>query len=1631
MTSFFLTKSHNRTVMLYAAAFVLTTVPGLVAAVNTIAQVPLFVTSAVPPKVLINLSKDHQLSFKAFDDYSDIDGDGVIDTTYKQTIDYYGYFDPYKCYNYTSNNMFEPQSISADKYCKTGGSAGEWSGNFLNWATMSRMDAVRLILYGGKRFVDTPTQTVLQRAYIPTDAHSWAKFYNGSDIGQLTPYTWKDGITLCNTSDAPTGTAPSGTSQTVTYAPLIRIAEGNYSLWAANERFQCRWLEDLGLSTSSSGTAGSQGTNGNIPASSGLSANPLPPSHGGTSSELVARLTACVSTALIGQEVCQPYAGNQKPVGLLQQYGANGKMNFGLMTGSYEINKDGGVLRKNIGPFNDEINADGTFTGSAPTAGGIINTLNLMRIVGYQYGSSYGLYNNAQPDGDGCPWALSSFNNGICRDWGNPQAELFLESLRYLAGKPASTTFVTDDTVAIAGLTTASVVDPYKPTDQCAATNIIHFNASTTSYDADNLSQVSDIGLSSLTTLNNKTDKVGTLELVTGNYFIGNNGITNDQLCTAKSVSATSGQTNSLSKLLGTCPDAPRLSGSYQIVGLASYANQTDLRKDIAGVQTATVYGVALSPKLPKAVIPVPGSTTGATVTILPACRNLATPVPTNCAIVDFKIISETSTASAVSGSLYVNWEDSEQGGDFDQDQWGIIKYSVTSSQVTITTDVIAQSTPNAMGFGYIIGGTNKDGFHVHSGINGFNYTDTYPGVTGCSNCLVGNSSTSMTYNIGITNASSLEQPLYYAAKWGGFIDSDGSGTPNLQSEWDVINNLTGSPPADGIPDTYFAATNPQVLKQSLNAAFSSIAEGNGSSSSVATNSTTLVTGSIVYQAQFNPVNWSGNLLAFDVNPVTAATTKDWSTFDAGRIPAAASRNIVTYDPVTNSGALFQWVNLTCPASATTTTVPGVCTQTTTTTKKGKTTTTTTTVSSCTGKSNCSCTPPTTSSIPIATCQSANVQNDGNSQQDYLNKLGSSAPDTNGSLRLNWLRGDQTLEQQGSTDTNKADIFRQRTVILGDIVNSDPIFTYTEDFGYGILPGVLGSSYTTFVAGKSSRTPMVYVGANDGMLHGFDARANVGSVTTGGDEIFAYIPNALYSQLSNLASPAYNHQYYVDGATAIGDAYFNNNWHTVAVGTTAAGGRAAFALDVSNPSGFSASNVLWEFTTSPPPTTAIAPNLDPAKQTNCSAWNSGGFTSTTYDANDLGYTLAQPTIVNLHNGTSMVSAVVLANGYNSNNGHAVLFILEAGTGCVIKKIDTGIGPNSTSPARTDDNGLSTPAAVDTTGDSIIDYIYAGDLYGNLWKFDMTSTAPSSWTIAGGKPLFVACASAGATCSVADTQPITVKPTIGPVGPSDQVTGRMVYFGTGTYFQSTDSTIPTATVPQTETMYGIWDKSDTTFSPISDRAKLEQQQILDKEVLKNSTGDLTIGAVTINSQNPVCYIASSPGCTTSSTLQLGWYLDLLAPNPISPQIQQQGERIVSPASLKLSQGLVVFTSLTPDPNPCEQGGQSTTFELNMLTGGAPTVPPFAAFAKTGTTPGIQSSANLVINASGKAVVASGVQMAPGIYKNPVIIQGKSIDAKFASTSKAGLPSLIQPCSGCSNGNGGSTPSSSRTSWRQLR
>ena len=1614
----------NRNGLLVLAVFSVVFSRNSAAETINLAESPLYIGSDVLPSVMLAVSRDHQLFYKAYNDYSDLNNNGTINTTYEHQIDYYGYFDSYKCYEYdTGLALFSPKSISANKYC-----SGAWSGNFLNWVSMSRMDVLRKLLYGGYRSEDGDSTTILERALLTTDGHAWSKWYAGSDVHQLTPFSESDfpaapptvnitttssvtipdtqpsdcslsfvfptptfqiyngdqlkiayddthyikgrvcslskssgnttlkidfgpkmegiptdsrggssnkwiitnysraGISFCNTTDTG-GNGSSETLSTVTYPPLIKVARGNYGLWLGEGK-ECLWSGSI---------------NYNNIAQTGLGANynsPKKDEMGIGSKDYVARVKVC-DPDKIGKEKCKKYPdGTWKPIGLLQAYGDNKQINFGLVTGSYGKNMSGGVLRKNISELTDEIDVDhtGKFLKQSDTDidPGIIKTLNRIRLYGYSY--SDGKYNSG---GDNCgsPGLMySNLSDGKCSSWGNPMSEIYIESLRYLAGKSANTNFTSslakDDTLK---LPLAQWSDPLNEKNYCSPLSVLMLNASVSSYDNNQVAMADVNGADAVT----ETTTIGSKEGINGHAFlVGNNGAASpDLMCSAKTVDGL-GTTN------GICPEAPAQYGSYLSAGAASFAHTNRIRTDIAVPATdkkslkVDTYGIALATNVPKIKVPVPGKT-GQTVTILPAMRCIN---PNYCGsgqIVEFKVIERDVVKGT--GKYFVQWEDSQQGNDYDLDFYGIISYEFKNSgnQIDVTTQVVGGAAGYTLGFGYVISGTDGDGVHFFSAFKGgyvFNYPTDKSECNDCNHKVDGPKT--KTFNVTTNSTDVLNDPLWYAAKWGGFKDLNENNKLDLDdliidgknygtAEWDSKKS-DGTAGSDGIPDNYFYVVNPGDLEKSLNKTFTQILESS-SAASVATNSTTLRSGSRVYQARFNSKLWSGQLLSFKLDE--SANVIEPPEWDAGVIintqssDSSDNRRIITYSRDSKDGIPFQWSDIN-----------GLTDQT---------------------------------------------------QATALNANGAGVADGKGKERLEYLRGWKINE--GFSATN----FRQRNIsILGDIVNSNPWYVGAPQAGFP------SKEYLDFRTTNLKRKPVIYVGANDGMLHGFDASTDavndlpISDVT--GKELIAYVPGKVYPNLSKLTEVNYSHRYFVDGSPMVADADVGG-WRTVLVGGLNAGGQGYYALDVTNPANFTTESnadelVMWEFTDEDDP--------------------------------DLGYTFNQPIlrddqspesgqIMKMANGKW---AVIFGNGYNnteaddndgciddpdvkpctvSTTGHAALYILflegrgtdgkwTAGTDFI--KLDTGAGTIAVP------NGLATPRPIDSDGDGDVDYIYAGDLQGNLWKFDVSGSATADWKVAlDEKPLFTA------KDENNNSQPITSAPTVTP----HPYGGFMVSFGTGKYLEVND--VDSTVVPfTTQTLYGLWDKpGDEARSIKADRSTLVEQTIIQTTTISGSN-------YRIASQEEIIWEA-----TATKEAKDGWYMNL-------PDSKTTGERVVYNPLLRF--GRFVATTLIPSKSPCESGGNSWLMEVDYLSGGRRNSSPFDVNQDKKI-----DSADLqtitVTSPTGQAtqisVAVSGTDTGIGITPTATVIKGKGDEFKVLSGSSGKVKTIREE--------GGD---SGRLNWREI-
>ncbi|TFZ04655.1 hypothetical protein [Ramlibacter rhizophilus] len=391
-----------RSLLAIVAAALATTAWGL-----TIPPVPLSVQQSAPPLVMLVSGKDHRLFYEAYNDASDIDGDGTLDIRFKPGITYLGLFNPNYCYTYGVPSL--PQGFTPTRTTPDGRCVGQWSGNWLNYVTTSRIDALRVVLYGGMRDVDTETQTVLRRAYIPQDAHSWAKEYTSEavDAYRISDYTpvpqpnagkrhFFGNVTRTNGVDC------SVLANCSNLPPWLSVVENSTSRvwkWASSE---APVLADVQR----------------------LEENPTP-----RRTNYTVRVSVCTPGFTQG---CKQYpSGTNKPTGLLHEYGESGAMQFGLLTGSYDNSMAGGRLRKVISSFTDEVNArTGQFTGAT----GIVRSYDALRIRDHNNGMTNPRYRGPfLTDRGPLP--------GEFPDWGNPVGEMMYEALRYFAGKrqPTST----------------------------------------------------------------------------------------------------------------------------------------------------------------------------------------------------------------------------------------------------------------------------------------------------------------------------------------------------------------------------------------------------------------------------------------------------------------------------------------------------------------------------------------------------------------------------------------------------------------------------------------------------------------------------------------------------------------------------------------------------------------------------------------------------------------------------------------------------------------------------------------------------------------------------------------------------------------------------------------------------------------------------------------------------------------------------------------------------------------------------------------------------------------------------------------------------------------------------------------
>ena len=464
------------------------------------------------------------------------------------------------------------------------------------------------------------------------------------------------------------------------------------------------------------------------------------------------------------------------------------------------------------------------------------------------------------------------------------------------------------------------------------------------------------------------------------------------------------------------------------------------------------------------------------------------------------------------------------------------------------------------------------------------------------------------------------------------------------------------------------------------------------------------------------------------------------------------------------------------------------------------------------------------------------------------------ASDSLGQARINYLRGDRTNEDNG--------LFRRReNTLLGDIVNSGITYVSGQGTPYS---GSNFSDHTAYRATNKTRPPVVYVGANDGMLHAFSG--------TDGKELFAYIPGSVFANLPALTALNFEHQFFVDSTPMVADIQkTSGTWGTVLVGGLGAGGKGYYALDITTQSSFANSTEATLSSTLP-------------------FWE---FTS--MQDNDLGYTFNESAMdpVKINVGTQIAKVadnvtasgawrVIVGNGYGSTAGKAVLFLLDANTGNSASKL----AADNTSPG----NGLSTPRPVDTDRDGLIDTVYAGDLLGNMHKFQFSKlNAAGDYVLAKSGP------TDGGTWRYIGKvyisgEPITTAPSVVPACDGN---GWNVLFGTGKLNEDADYSNSS-----TRSFYAVTDKGASS-------------------ALTVSTSDI------VN----IPYTSS----TVSSVAVRNWTTPNLANKRGWKMIFAGGERVLSNSTLPPDTGNVLFATTRPTGDVCTPGNTGFLMAVDICNG----------------------------------------------------------------------------------------------------
>lgn len=1576
-----------------AAGILFVTSSTAFAGVNTPMQTPLFVSESAPALNMLVMGRDHKLFYEAYNDASDLNDDGVIDVGFKPEIPYYGYFNSKACYTY-QNSRFEPTAV-VDATTKTCTNA--WHGNFLNYVATSRMDALRKVLYGGYRVVDSTTETVLRAAFIPQDAHSWGKEYNpttdGYSITDYTPlaapangYRYLFAVTTLTDGGIPQLRVLTNTTFRIwNWVSIERPVAGSDCFNSSNSRVSC----------TSAGPSASWQVVPSTQFPSGLSITTWKDSTGNPNS--TSEMNSLFASHTNGQRCGTGSVSNINKVvdGNPFAPGAASCSNDNyhtLINGTIRVAQAGYYYFSVNGDDALDVTVNNQLVASWYTGHGWHGSSpSDSQLEGHVVSSVYLDANTDYPivfrheEGAGNDnWVL------YWKPAGSGGPSTLIDYALDILTCPASDAALRED---ICKAYPNSGTALYKPTGllhDFGESNRMYFGLLTGSYANNTTGGVLRSNMESF---------AREVNAETGQYNTVSDGI----VSTINKLRITEFDYGSKSYSCGWITTRPINNGECAVWGNPVAEMMYETLRYFSGAATGrSEYAYSSTAKDTQSPLQLPAPTWkspyASTASGGGGYKQCSKPVMTVISDInpsyDFKLpgsnwtdIGSVAGDSAVMSSLDVSDETDVVGAaeEIEGKRYFIGESNGVADSAPTAKDVVKLSTVR----GLAPEEPSKQGTYYSAGIARFG-----------ANNAIGGGNAVMTYAVALASplpkivfpvGSNTVTVVPFAKSVGG---SSISATGNFQPTDQIVDYYVEKIANTGAETDLAVNGGRPYAEFSIN--YEDVEQGADHDMDAIARYTLSVTADDELLIQINSEYAAGGIdqymgyvisgttadgiylevkdiggadVAYKLNtpagelpgfcnvttmpskctglPLTASRTfTPSSTTGAGLLndplwyaakygmPDGAtlseSGDPENYFLVTNALTLkarlakaFEAIEQASQSVTSPAVVPVLNADATDSSRSVyKTSYNVATWSGDIIKETTGIDWKASEKMPEAADRKILMVGDGSDGDSLLDDLVPFNWDNVRARGVNGVYAGVNLQQALATDPDDpavpptvdgdgllvdADdiaagqdrllfirgaetdtVFRARDSLLGDILNSSPVVVEGAQYLAYLADSIDGSAgdYADFAEDQATRDGRIYVGANDGMLHAFDMETGV--------ETFAFIPSAVIKNLNLLTSEDYSetgglHQFYVDGTPVVRDVYITHNgtkqWRTVLVGTLGAGGKSMFALDITDPDSVT---LLWEF--------------------------SDGDDIEAAEASDMGYSFPKPTLARLHSGQW---AVVTGNGYDSDSGRAVLLLIDIETGELIRKLPTAASDTN--------NGLSSVRVADNNSDGFADYVYAGDLKGNLWRFDLIDTSranpltpgatpdkASAFKVSfGGAPLYTAMDGE----ATPKAQPITAPPSL-VRHPSYK--GYIVMFGTGRYFTLDDK----SSTDDVQSLYGIWDQQTrgeaALTTPVLDRADLQQQEFL-LETLHTFTGNTDGTTVRLLSNNPVVW--QQDGVTGG---KYGWYLDFAVEDVAA------GERVID--EMVPSGQVLLFTTRAPDPNSCKAGLRGFTYGIDPYTGG---------------------------------------------------------------------------------------------------